>query len=621
MNKLLLLTATLAMAATAHAAEQTYTTATASSMFGNNKAERYDVAVLIKGDDFAGKQITAATFPVPQNANLTDYSIWMSTELKVSNKYNQPNVETKEVTAANGNITVTFDQPYTVTEDGVYVGYTVTVASLDGTSATSSPVYYEKKLSDAGFYIHTQKTTLSWRNKGESDPMTLAGTITFSGGFEENAVQITSLGDAIIASGTEGTVSFGVTNRGTNAVKSLGVTYTFGTHQGSKTMVLATPVEAKIGATATLSLPLPAIDENGEYPFTLTIDKVNGKDNTAAVTSAQSTIVYQAFLPTHRAVIEEYTGTWCGNCPIGFAAMEYMSKNYPDFIGLAYHNNDPMMTITPLPSGTNAFPTAWMDRISGGIGIYYGTSTTSFHIDQDWLQRCQVPAPADIDVEASFNESDPTRIDVHTTLRFPIDRSNLNLQMAYALLADDLGPADGNYASDGGGWYQHNYYASRTSQYDVASEIEEFQYFLTGSAMEKLRYNDVVILDHDIMGIEGSVPSTAKAGEEMQLAEYSFDTDKAYSGWATTAYQPLVQDYSKLRVVALLLDGDSGEILNANKANVTGSPASPTQINATDRGNVEYFDLQGRRIASPARGIFLRRTTTPSGVTTTKLRL
>lgn len=55
----------------------------------------------------------------------------------------------------------------------------------------------------------------------------------------------------------------------------------------------------------------------------------------------------RAFIPTHRPVIEEFTGP-VRNCPRGYVAMEgHEARLHPDrFVGLAYHFNDSMMVST-----------------------------------------------------------------------------------------------------------------------------------------------------------------------------------------------------------------------------------------------------------------------------------
>lgn len=49
-----------------------------------------------------------------------------------------------------------------------------------------------------------------------------------------------------------------------------------------------------------------------------------------------------AFATTKKVVIEEGTGAWCQNCPLGIIALEHLEKQMPDnVISIGIHNNVP----------------------------------------------------------------------------------------------------------------------------------------------------------------------------------------------------------------------------------------------------------------------------------------
>ena len=105
------------------------------------------------------------------------------------------------------------------------------------------------------------------------------------------------------------------------------------------------------------------MSEKGAYPYTITITKVNGEANEDAYPSVSGVCNVYNTLPKHRSVVEEYTGTWCGYCPRGFVGLEEMNRLYPDdFIGISYHNGDPMEITSQFPSDVNGFPDCWLDR-------------------------------------------------------------------------------------------------------------------------------------------------------------------------------------------------------------------------------------------------------------------
>jgi hypothetical protein len=76
----------------------------------------------------------------------------------------------------------------------------------------------------------------------------------------------------------------------------------------------------------------------------------------------------------------------------------------------------------------------------------------------------------------------------------------------------------------------------------------------------------------------------------------------------------VIQDKSKLNVVVLLINTKTGEVVNANKVRVSNS----TGIDITEAGNgnvTTYYDLSGRRIQTPANGVYIKSVQTKDGKT------
>ena len=49
-----------------------------------------------------------------------------------------------------------------------------------------------------------------------------------------------------------------------------------------------------------------------------------------------------------RCVVEEYTGTWCGNCPRGIVGLSRLAEDFGDrFIGIAIHTGDSEPMVIP----------------------------------------------------------------------------------------------------------------------------------------------------------------------------------------------------------------------------------------------------------------------------------
>ena len=92
----------------------------------------------------------------------------------------------------------------------------------------------------------------------------------------------------------------------------------------------------------------------------------------------------EAIFPAEGKLVigEEATGTWCGWCPRGAVALNWMDKDYEGYWqGIAVHNGDPMTDpdydngIAPYISG---YPSGLVDR---------GSDIDPGAFKQDFLQR------------------------------------------------------------------------------------------------------------------------------------------------------------------------------------------------------------------------------------------
>ena len=115
-----------------------------------------------------------------------------------------------------------------------------------------------------------------------------------------------------------------------------------------------------------------------------------------------------------------------------------------------------------------------------------------------------------------------------------------------------------------------------------------------------MKFNDVAIQlsCQGPSALEESLPSSVNDTDDYEHT-YVFDI----------ADNTLVQDKSKLRVVAVLINTQSGEVVNAEKAAV-GDSSTPVQHIQTDAKatDVYYTDMLGRRVSPNHRGIYIKTT-------------
>lgn len=573
--------------------------------YGTGKKENYDVAIKLDAS-FAGKTITAITVPLNDDiSGLANLKVWLTKELKVVSKKVSPDILSKEGTIAAGTVTVALDEPYTIPTDGLYAGYSIDVTEVNDVS--KKPVLVNTRAKDGGFYIHTSRTYLKFQDQSSSYNSVMGVVLS---GIEPYALSVAG-GDILYGqTGSPIDVDLTLTQGGSTAVQSIDYTYDINGTTGTGHANVS--IANQLGLSKTLTIQLPAQSAKGTYPVTITVDKVNGQANTATAKSTSATLNVYNTLPKHRAVLEEYTGTWCGYCPRGLVALEVMSKRHPDdFIGISYHNSDPMDISTvkdangkvayTFPSDITGFPAGWLDR-TYEADAYSGFGSSGFGIEAAWQSICKVFAPVDVAVEGLMND-DNTELTVNATITAPLNTPG-DYKVEFVVLGNDLHEAEDFGAT--GQWYQSNYYSGRSMGGPETFAEPEFATFYDGSSsVYDYHFNDVIIATSRTRGTDAALPSTLME-DEPNTVSTTFDV----STIVNSNGESLIQDINKLTVVALVIDNASGAILNANKAQITGKNIDGIAgvEAAKDNTITEIYDLSGRRIQSLQQGVNIVRT-------------
>jgi hypothetical protein len=169
----------------------------------------------------------------------------------------------------------------------------------------------------------------------------------------------------------------------------------------------------------------------GTNTGTATVYNVNGlgqDDNpNDDIMTTQITAVTPA--PGKLVIGEEVTGTWCGYCPLGAVALNWMDHYYEDYWqGIAIHNGDPMVD-PPYDNGMAPFivgyPSGVIDR---------GPVVDPLSFEQDFLQRVVIPPSGIITNGAELNGNILT---VSLTVDFQIAVSG-NYKLACIIVEDSV---------------------------------------------------------------------------------------------------------------------------------------------------------------------------------------
>lgn len=185
----------------------------------------------------------------------------------------------------------------------------------------------------------------------------------------------------------------------------------------------------------------------GSNDMVATISNVNGGNDDFAGDDVK-TVNFNPIVPAIGKMVvgEEATGTWCGWCPRGAVALEHMEDYYHDFfIGIAVHNNDPMV-YEPYDTGFlsihgGGYPSGAVDRIED---IDPGAFESNF------LNQITTPTVLTLEAGAQYNTTNDS-LYISISSEF-IDNATGNYKMALVIVEDSVTGTESGYN-------QANYYA------------------------------------------------------------------------------------------------------------------------------------------------------------------
>ena len=564
--------------------------------FGTAKKESFDVAMLLADKYTKGKKIETIKVPFPKNAEIGNVKIWLTKKLTLENKKNVADVMTLDATMDDSTAIVKFATPYTIDSDTLYIGYSFDVVEL--TERTQLPISLINEKGVQGLWTHSSRTYRSWLDKSTYGCSAMQVELS---GFNANDAYFEGFKDYYNQVNIATPINLTLLNRGYNGIKSIDYSYSVGDKKVSDRLTLDAPIPACLNASTEFTVTLPAIEAKGKYPVTFSIDKVNGEAN-SEVATANSTMAIYNKLPKHRPVMEEFTGTWCGNCARGWIGLEVMTRLHPDFIALAYHSGDVMQVIDQknflgFDTENPAYPMANIDRVYTDIDPYYGADMTPFGIEEIWKKQAEILAPASLETEAAFTP-DGNDIKAKAILEFPEAANDADkYSVEFVLVTDGL-------HGEGQAWEQSNYLEENEKGDYPFPEADIF--FAGSSSIPNMHYNDVVVATTRLRDGLIKLPAKVEAEKAFSIEGTISEVDSIKN----MANYPVIQDSKNLRIVALLLN-EKGQIVNGAQAKVTGYETTGIRNinnNAAEADVPAIYNLQGHRLQTMQKGLNIIRT-------------
>ncbi|MGM9859141.1 MAG: hypothetical protein ACI31C_00130 [Muribaculaceae bacterium] len=542
---------------------------------------------------YAGNQLTEISYytginqTTGNNNNITACTVFLTYDLQAEPFYSQ---YYNEVPATRfTKVTVPLETPYTIEAGkGFYVGVKFSLAHEDDITIV---IDYSSHNGDEGGWVATgeagaSQTTFSWDNLASYGYGFVWTAATLCGNNLPTDYVDVVLTDLVPYAEANSVFGFyaQIENVASNEINSLEFTVKVGdkepkTYSYSDISGFGYKKRLIIGAE---DLTYETVSTE-PIEVVLTVTKVNGVDNNSEnnVGSGTVTIIPAGSGYTRNVVVEEATGTWCGYCPVGITTMEMIRENYPDgeLIPVAVHgpsaDADPMYSSTYVKVfntlyNSQGVPSAMLNRTLIAypefeeIEYYYGYLTS-------------YPAIATVSATAAFTDDTKAKLQIDSKFAFTFDdnSSRSNYRLAFGITEDQVGP-----------YVQTNYYAG--SSYDC------YGWENLGESVT-VTYNDVARQLNSYAGILNTIPGTIVAGQEY---EHSYTL--TLSG---------VKNPDNINVIVYIMDTKTGEVANActiKTRDIQGGVED--MIVDSNDAPVEYFNLQGIRVANPAEGqIYIRR--------------
>lgn len=551
---------------------------------GNNK-----VAMVLTADDLApyyGKKIAGVRFNLGQGETSTGVFV---ESLKIANGEitDATNLLTSDesVTSATGAKNtgewheVMFDKKVELNSsfEGLYVGYCYKQKS------NNYPIGVNSKV-DGPFFVYANIPSSQGGNgenwyQFQSGGMGLAIQLIVEGDFAPNAVKPLDFGKFMVVKGKSKNVAVSLFNLGSK-LSSIDYTIALDGKAGTE-QHLDFGKDFGVGGTHTVEIPFAADSKIGTSTVTLTVTKVNGVENANATKTATGTLYTVEKEFVKRSVVEQFTGTGCGNCPSGHVAMHNMHNLYGDqFIGIALHqfnSSDPMSNYS-YDLGFTGAPQCMVNRSSGVLAPYE-------QMPEALKASLKEFAMTEVTVAGTFTDED-TKVNATASVE---SLAAGDYDIAFMLTADGL---TGKTTS----WKQHNYFCKGGSRYNSQASMPDDLKFLwdKGSSYYET-YNDVLISSSYVSyKNKATLPTLVANGTVSSEYTLKMPTKR-------TLKEAIKHD--QVYVVALLLDKKTGAIVNAGRARVTGSTGIEDVTNGTEATVVARYTVNGVQVSAPVKGV------------------
>lgn len=436
---------------------------------------------------------------------------------------------TQNISSVSGWNTIVLKEPFEITDSTLYVGFGGKNACTRFTS--------EDMPNANGLFMRAMGSTRNnflkkFVSRYEEDGGPAPIRIVITGDNFPNDVRLTDV--KIDKSSSPMKLKATAMNMSNKNADRFTLSWNLDGKQGRKT--IEAPLLAGKSMPVSVDLPLTT---GRSHRLVYNIDDIDGQVDQVKANSFGS-IDFNIPASIHysrRIVMEEATGTWCQWCPRGIATIAKMADEYPDnFIAIGLHDSDVMggaVNYNPIADMFTSYPSCLINRTS--------QLDPNYPSIKPLVEELKDSAEAKIEATARFSKIGKSEVTVTTATTFGFDDNGTSdLRIAYVVVEDSVGPYNQKNGYSGSSYSPDNYM---------------YRWTQLGSLVS-MKFNDVARgIYGSYQGVEGSVPSAISMGTE-------------YKHEQTISLPNNIQNKNNVRIVTLLIDCKSGEILNAAQTGI-----------------------------------------------------
>ena len=530
-------------------------------------------------------------------AKKNDITVYLSSTLNGKAFYEQA----ATITQQNGWNEITLETPYELTGEGFFIGY-----EYRNCGQGEYPIGFDDKITNETLGDNIYVSSAGWDHVGF-----MFGNLSLQGVLEgdvlpKNQATITDINVPFsVKPNTDFSITTTFANQGVKPITNVNCIVTVNGKEMENAKVTMSPSTVESGTFGQLKISgLSCNAEISDAEINVAIPLVNGVENESDIASSSAYTACFTEGVARKMVVEEWTGTWCGWCVRGIVAMEYMKEKYGDenFIGIAVHSGDRMETNT-YSDFLNKF--AVIGFPGSAINRSETTDPNTADLERIYKEIAKTQSYAEVtDLTANYVEvGDQLAVNAQVNFLVPVENGDYSL--AFVITEDHVGP-----------YQQYNYYAG--GAYGPMDGWEKY-------GMQQYWYfNEVARSITKCNGIEGSIPANVEANTPV-----TYNTNLSLKG---------VVELQNSHLVALLLNGKTGEIINAEQISLYTTGLEDVEVSdsltvTAERGaivvNGEYascdvYTLDGKKVAAVngranvAAGIYIVKATDLNGNVITK---